>query len=200
MRDRYIATRGLLRQTLAVYLPTDPASLSFAIGPYGKPELVGGGLHFNLSHSADTLLIAVANFADIGIDIEQIKSRSSLLELARRCFSGYELKAWQALPDDQQLESFYRVWTKKEAFVKAVGRGIALGVEQCEVDLQQGGKLLAVPAEYGVAGDWAINELPVDEGACAALVTANCEFSLRRHRLAVEGLTEAAKFAVISDI
>ena len=183
MSDRYIATRGLLRRTLAAYLQADPASLQFETGAYGKPGLVGGGLYFNLSHTADSLLIAVANFADIGIDIEAIKSRNGLLGIAERCFSAREFDGWQRLSPDRQLECFYRLWTKKEAFVKAVGRGIALGVEQCEVELEKGGGLLAIPEEYGPASGWTVSELPVGEGVCAALVTANCRFILRRRLL-----------------
>lgn len=183
MRDRYIAARGLLRQTLAGYLQADPASLKFETGEYGKPCLACGSLHFNISHSGDLLIIAVADFPDIGIDIENIKPRTSLESLARRCFSEREFDRWRQLPPAQQLETFYRLWTKKEAFVKAVGRGIALGLEQCEVELEEGGALLVIPAEYGPATAWKAIELPVETEACAALVAANCGFELRRFAL-----------------
>lgn len=180
MRDRFVAARGLLRQTLAGYLHADPACLQFETGEYGKPALACGSLHFNISHSADLLLIAVADFADIGVDIEQIKPRGMLDSLARRCFSDREFQGWSRLPVEQQLESFFRLWTKKEAFVKAVGRGIALGVEHCEVELEKGGGLLSIPAEYGAVSGWKVSELTVDAGACAALVTANCGYVLRQ--------------------
>lgn len=183
MRDRFIAARGLLRQTLAGYLRADPAGLQFDIGEYGKPGLACGSLHFNISHSADWLLIAVADFADIGVDIEEIKPRGSLDNLAERCFSEREFQGWRQLPPERQLETFYRLWTKKEAFVKAVGRGIALGIEQCEIELGKGGGLLAIPAEYGPAAGWKVSELPVDAGTCAALVTANCGYVVRQLEL-----------------
>ena len=179
MRDRYIAVRALLRQTLAGYLQIPANSLVFKTGAHGKPYLACGSLHFNLSHTADRLMIAVADFADIGIDIEIIKPRSSLDSLAARCFSSRELHAWQQFQPEQRPAAFYRLWTKKEAFVKAVGRGIALGLEQCEVDLQPGGQLQAIPAECGVAADWLVTELSIDSLVCAALVTRHCKFSLR---------------------
>ncbi|OAI13115.1 4-phosphopantetheinyl transferase [Methylomonas lenta] len=179
MRQRYIAVRALLRQTLASYLPEQPINLSFETSVHGKPYLACRSLHFNISHTADILMIAVANFADIGIDIEVIKPRSSLDSLAARCFSTLELQEWQQLPPAQRLAAFYSLWTKKEAFVKAVGRGIALGLEQCEVEMCSQGQLRAIPEEYGAAGDWQITELPIDPPACAALVTRNCDFSLR---------------------
>ncbi len=186
MRDRYISVRVLLRRTLAGYLRVDPADLAFEIGEHGKPRLACGSLSFNLSHSGDSLIIAVADFPGIGVDIETIKPRSSLESIATRCFSDWEFERWQRLPAEQQLETFYRLWTKKEAFVKAVGRGIALGLEQCEVELERDGNLLAVPAEYGPATDWKATELPVDANSCAALVTANCGFLLRRQYFPIQ--------------
>ncbi|MGZ4957701.1 MAG: 4'-phosphopantetheinyl transferase family protein [Methylomonas sp.] len=179
MRDRYMAARVLIRQTLACYLQTDPASLQFEAGEYGKPCLTSGSLHFNISHTGDFLLIAVGDFPDIGVDMESIKPRSSMDSLARRCFSDREFDCWRQLRAEQQLRAFYRLWTKKEAFVKAVGRGIALGLDQCEVEMEEGGQLLAIPAEYGPANAWKVVELTVAADACVALVAPDCGFVLR---------------------
>lgn len=187
LRDRFILVRAILRQTLAKYLQKEPYELTFETSEYGKPYLTYGAVHFNLSHTADYLMIAVANFADIGIDVEIIKPRSNLTGLATRCFSTRELYDWQQLQTAQKTEAFYRLWTKKEAFVKAVGRGIALGMEQCEVNLPPSGQLRAIPAEYGTAADWQITDLfdlLADPPACAALVTRNCEFILRTVKFA----------------
>ncbi|MCK9609130.1 MAG: 4'-phosphopantetheinyl transferase superfamily protein [Methylomonas sp.] len=187
MRQRYITVRFLLRNTLANYLQTKPRALQFQVDSYGKPFLACGSLHFNISHTADILMIAVANFADIGIDVEVIKPRGSLDSLAARCFSMRELHDWQQLPPEHRSVAFYSLWTKKEAFVKAVGRGIGLGLEQCEVDLQSDGQLRAIPAEYGLATDWKITELSIDPSARAALANRNCKFSLR-HLMLVTAL------------
>lgn len=186
LRDRFVAVRGLLRLTLAGYLDADPASLRFETGEYGKPRLLSGSLHFNLSHSEDRLLIAVADFPDVGIDIETIKPRGSLDALAERCFSERELAQWRQVAEDQQIAGFYRLWTKKEAFVKAIGRGLALGMELCEFDLERDGQLTAIPAEYGPAAAWQVTELPISADVSAALVTARCGFEL--HRRELEGL------------
>lgn len=186
LRDRYLAVRGLLRQTLAAYLDVQPSTLVFETGQYGKPALVGGALHFNLSHSADTLLIAVADFADIGVDIEISRPRQHLDSLAERCFSDQEHQAWCNLSADEQLDAFYRLWTKKEAFVKAVGRGIALGIEQCEFELGKSGQLLAIPPAYGPVSAWMVHELDVDGASCAALATPACSYDLRRLALPVK--------------
>lgn len=185
MRRRYIAVRFLLRKTLANYLQIEPRALQFQADTYGKPFLACGSLHFNISHTADLLMIAVANFADIGIDVEAIKPRGNLDGLAARCFAETEYQAWRQLSGAQQEEVFYRLWTKKEAFVKAVGRGIALGLDKCEVRLEAGGQFVSIPAEFGGAADWQITELPVNAESAAALVTPNCSFALRKLQLQV---------------
>ncbi|MGY6277172.1 4'-phosphopantetheinyl transferase family protein [Methylomonas sp. MgM2] len=183
-RDRYILIRGLLRQTLAGYMDgMESAGLRFDIGEYGKPGLSCGSLHFNLSHTADHLVIAVANFPDIGVDIEAISPRKSLDALARRVFSEREFNQWRLLSDEQRLTGFYRLWTKKEAFVKAVGRGIALGMDLCEFELPPDGQLISIPAEFGAASDWRVNELALSPLLSAALVTRRDRFSLRRREI-----------------
>ncbi|WP_020482948.1 4'-phosphopantetheinyl transferase family protein [Methylomonas sp. MK1] len=186
LRDRYLAVRGLLRQILAGYLDVEPSSLAFETGRYGKPALIGYALHFNLSHSADTLLLAVADFAGIGVDIETFRPRQHLDRLAERCFSHQEYQDWCQLSADARFEVFYRLWTKKEAFVKAVGRGIALGIEQCEFQLEKGGQLLAIPPEYGSANTWLVHELDVDDASRAALVTPACYYDLRLLALPID--------------
>lgn len=186
MRQRYIGVRALLRQTLAVYLQMDPAQVKFQTGVHGKPFLPDEALHFNISHTADELLIAVGNIPDIGIDIEITRPRHGMDGLAARCFSAVELEAWQSLPAEARLAAFYRLWTKKEAFVKAVGRGIALGLERCEVQIQPDGQLLRIPAEFGSAGDWLVTELSLAADKMAALATPKCGFTLQRMSLRTE--------------
>lgn len=193
MRRRYVAVRATLRRVLAGYLSSDPAALEFNVSEHGKPYLVCGSIHFNLSHTANHLLIAVANFPDIGIDIEEIKSRVNFDGLAARCFSTRELQTWRRLSLDEQQQTFYRLWVKKEAFVKAVGRGLALGLDQCEVELAADGQLLVIPSAYGVATDWLMTEMAIDSAVQAALATRSCQYDLRLMSLDNE-LSHAAKF------
>jgi len=159
--------------------------LQFDIGEYGKPRLISDSLHFNLSHTDDHLLIAVGNVPDIGIDVERVNQRSNLAAIVQRILSKDELHQWRQLSPDQQLDAFYRLWTKKEAFVKAVGRGIALGMELCELEVEQGGQLIAIPSAYGVVSDWQVTELAVPSGLSAALVARRCCFKLARKEIAI---------------
>ncbi|OHX34443.1 hypothetical protein BJL95_17420 [Methylomonas sp. LWB] len=183
LRDRYVVGRGLLRQTLASYTGSDPAGLRFRVGEFGKPAL-SGGPGFNVSHTADALLIAVADAADIGIDIEAVKPARDLSGLAERCFSVDEYAVWLSLAESERVAAFYRLWTKKEAFVKAVGRGIALGVELCEFDVTAGGGLRKVPDEYGPVEAWRVEELDAGADFSAALVGPARAYRLRRLLLA----------------
>jgi 4'-phosphopantetheinyl transferase len=100
-------------------------------------------------------------------------ARNSMSEIAKRCFSDSEYNAWHLLPPGEQVAAFFRLWTIKEAFVKAVGRGLAVGLERCEVDTEDYGRFLAIPEEYGDASAWKIVELACDAGFSAALVVPN---------------------------
>lgn len=179
MRRRYVAVRAKLRRIIASYLKSDPAELQFIVAEHGKPYLACGSVHFNLSHTANHLVIAVANFPNIGIDIEKIKFRNNFDGLAARCFSVDELQAWRQLSVDEQTQAFYRLWVKKEAFVKAVGRGIALGLDQCQIGLSTGGQLSAVPQCYGDAAEWLVLEIEIESSVFSALVTPRRGFELR---------------------
>lgn len=183
-RQRYVITRGVLRQVLSRYLSLEAKALCFELGCFGKPYLAGIGLHFNLSHSDDTLLLAVCNFADIGVDLEVIKPRHHLENLVERCFSPRESAYWHALSGEERLQVFFRLWTKKEAFVKAVGRGLALGLAQCEFEPMPAGQLITIPDEYGEASAWRVRELAVSPVMSAALVTQNREYVFRQRVVA----------------
>lgn len=180
VRDQKALVRGCLRTVLAGYLGDDPKQVRFSTGLYGKPLLVGHDLQFNISHSGDWLVIAVANVSTVGVDVECVKPRASLDQVARRCFSETEYRHWRALPVDQQLRCFYRLWTIKEAFVKAVGRGLALGLSACEVDCVEFDRLLGVPDDCGgAADDWAVKTLPMDEAVVGAVVVPSGDCLLR---------------------
>ncbi len=178
-RERFIAGRGFLRVTLADYVRCEPAALQFAIGEHGKPFLAGHALEFNVSHSGDCWALAVSDLDTVGVDVEIIKARAGMRGIARRCFSVGEFEHWLTLAPDEQELAFFRLWTIKEAFVKAVGRGIALGLERCEVDTADYRGFVQVPVEFGSASAWVARELALDSAVCAALVTPNREYEFR---------------------
>lgn len=178
-RERFVVGRGMLREVLAGYLCRDPRGLQFATGEHGKPFLLGESLCFNLSHSGDCWLLAVSDMAAIGVDVENIRPRSGMQAIARRCFSENEYGYWLSLPELKREQAFFRLWTLKEAFVKAVGRGIALGLEQCEIDTLSFAGFASVPDEHGPAAAWGLKELEVGVDHLAALVTPNRDYAFR---------------------
>jgi 4'-phosphopantetheinyl transferase len=123
-----VVAHGTLRQLLGRYLGTHPGQLRFVHNAFGKPELspeCGSPLRFNLSHSADLALIAIAAGADIGVDIERIRAQPDYAAIARRFFSAAEVEYLNGLPSHLYGPAFVDGWTKKEAFLKACGQGLA---------------------------------------------------------------------------
>lgn len=128
-RQRFIVAHGVLRDLLGRYLNAHPGQLRFVCNAFGKPELgseFGSRLKFNLSHSADRALIAMAADAEVGIDLEYIQEDSDFAEIARFLFSAADADRLNRLPSHLQAEAFFRYWTKREAYVKARGESLGL--------------------------------------------------------------------------
>jgi 4'-phosphopantetheinyl transferase len=171
LRARYIDARGQLRCLLAQYCNCSPEALQFAAAAHGKPYLPDyPGVAFNISNSLDRLAVAVGSDCQVGIDIEVRRQRMNLSALVRRCFAAGERRYWESLPEEEQLAAFFALWTQKEAFVKAVGRGLGLGLEHCVFATQGENRLLAVPAGCGAAADWRVVTLDLGEAVSGALV------------------------------
>lgn len=137
LRDRFIAGWGQVRCCLASYLSRPPETLRFIRGRYGKPYLLSSeGITFNLAHSGDQLLLAVAREIELGVDLEY-RSLRPIHRLATRILTPGEKQYWQELCLEAQREAFYRFWTLKEAVVKADGQGLGLGLDQIGLDLQK---------------------------------------------------------------
>ncbi|WP_305906414.1 4'-phosphopantetheinyl transferase superfamily protein [Methylomarinum sp. Ch1-1] len=170
VRDRYLETRARLRLKLADYVGQLPEALAIARSEHGKPYLPDyPELSFNLSHSGDQLLLAVTAGSRLGVDVETVRPRSGMEGLARKCFAASELRDWKALPQEQQTIAFYRYWTAKEAFVKATGRGIGLGLNKVVVARAAPLRLVEIPMQYGDAGQWRLAAIALDEGLSATV-------------------------------
>jgi 4'-phosphopantetheinyl transferase len=167
-RRRFVGTRAALRTLLGRYLGKPPEALQFAAGAGGKPRLAtpGSPLQFNVSHSGGVALIAVANGADVGVDVEEVAAREHRDGIARRVFTTAER---DAIDDD---ESFYRHWVAKEAFVKATGKGVS-SVRSFEVllDAPGGARLTHVGGDPHEAARWTLAPLDAPPGYAAAAVS-----------------------------
>jgi 4'-phosphopantetheinyl transferase len=124
----FIVSRARLRQILARYLDRVPAELAFTYGPHDKPALAAydRGLHFNLAHSGDWMLLAITNSGPVGVDLEGIDHPGlDFVSLARRYFSSAEQEILMQAPPWRRRRTFYRLWTRKEAYLKGRGGGFA---------------------------------------------------------------------------
>ncbi len=134
-RERFIATRGILRRILATYLDMDPRDVLFETGAHGKPGVAGGGtLRFNLSHSSEIMLLAVTHAREIGVDIEKMKPNVPFETLADHYFDPEDAWDLRLLPASQRAWKFYDIWTTTEAKLKAEGVGLAQGIKVAEPD------------------------------------------------------------------
>ncbi len=167
-RRRHWAAWGQLRWLLAGCLGQAPGRLRFGRQAHGKPFLVGSDLHFNMSHSGDWLLVAVTWNRPVGVDVERIRPLSRMEALAEHCLAPAELAQWRHLDKARQTPAFFRFWTGKEAFIKADGRGLSLGVKRCVLALDPL-RLLAVPEGCGRPQDWQMVEIDAGDPVRAAL-------------------------------
>jgi 4'-phosphopantetheinyl transferase len=171
LRKRYVEVHGRLRKLLAQTLNEAPEKIIIKTAGHGKPYLVDAPeLAFNLSHSENAMVIALGRNCQLGVDIELCKPRASLTALVDKCFADEEIAYWHKQPEAEQTAEFYRFWTRKEAFVKATGRGIALGLNHCVVNPENPTGFLRVPAECGLASSWQVLDMDLGQGVFSALV------------------------------
>jgi 4'-phosphopantetheinyl transferase len=174
LRKRYVETHARLRILLGDAVNAEPRQLRIHKAEHGKPYLADyPDLAFNLSHTANKMVVAIAYNCDLGVDIEVCKTRTNLAALVDKCFAEEEKNYWQQLPESEQILAFYRFWTRKEAFVKAIGRGVALGLNLCVINPENPSELLKIPKGYGQASEWLIQDIDLGESICGALVTKN---------------------------
>jgi 4'-phosphopantetheinyl transferase len=185
-RDRFVAGRGIQRELLARYLDVHPAALRYRHARYGKPELDGAeaasGLRFNVSNAADRLLVAVARGREVGVDLEPLRPMPDGESIARRFFSAPENEVFGAIPLEERDLAFFTCWTRKEAFIKAVGEGLSMPLDCFDVTLAPGepARLLRTRGNPAEAERWTLCELDPGPGWVAALAAEGRGWSVRR--------------------
>jgi 4'-phosphopantetheinyl transferase len=183
--ERFIVARGVLRAILGGYLNRAPESLSFGYGSRGKPALSDDSsqdaIRFNLSHSSNMALYAVTLAREVGVDIEFIRPQLRAEQLAERFFSPREIETLRTLPADLRTYAFFLAWTRKEAYIKARGEGLALPLNQFDVSLIPGEPAALLSAERDPAEvlRWRLQELTPGPGCVGALAVEGHGWSLR---------------------
>lgn len=175
-QKRYIAGHGKLRQVLARYVELAPETIDFGRHPRGKPFIVAAqnaqGLHFNFSHTANVGLVAVALKRPLGVDVEQHRSDTDMELIARRQFAPGEQSRLMSLPAAERRVAFYECWTRKEAYLKAIGDGIAGGLQGFEVSFlaNEAPALLRTKAGPDECKRWTVIPVNAGENLSAACI------------------------------
>ncbi|MHB1058540.1 MAG: 4'-phosphopantetheinyl transferase family protein [Rhodanobacter sp.] len=175
-----------LRAVLAAYLGIEPAQVTLTDGEHGRPALAAAhdpSIGFNWSHSGTHALVAVARRIMPGIDLERLRPRGRVLEIAERYFSADEAAHLAALPTAERSAAFLELWTAKEAVLKALGRGIAFGLHRLSI-ASAAGRLQMQRLEGEDIHAWQLQRLDVDPGLVAALAWRGGERRIRLGRLA----------------
>jgi 4'-phosphopantetheinyl transferase len=178
-RRRFIVARAWLRELLSEHLSVQPDEVELVYGRCGKPALsrcfADAALSFNVSHSEDVAVYAFSRGREIGVDVEAVREIRDADDIAARFFSRRENWAYRALdPRDKPL-GFFNCWTRKEAFIKALGDGLSHPLDSFDVSLAPGepAKLLRVGSLQGDECGWCVNSFSPAPGFVAAVVTEN---------------------------
>lgn len=166
---RYAVGRAGLRLLLADRLGVAPARIRFEYGPHGKPAVVDASLPFNVSHSRGAALIAVGGAAALGVDIEAHDDAVEIEAIASRFFTAREVAQIRAAGPAAPTR-FFRAWTRKEAYLKAVGGGLSIPLTSVEIELVDVPRILRIDADERAHESWSVRDLEAPDGYAAALV------------------------------
>jgi 4'-phosphopantetheinyl transferase len=175
-RDAYIIRRGILRDLLGRYSGQAPSAVSFVVGPKGKPELgdeKNNPITFNVTFSAGLALFAFSSGLPIGIDLERIRPVIDMDAIVESFFSKRERKTFFSLPEEKRREAFFKGWTRKEAFVKAIGIGIYSGFGNFSVSMKPDEPAALLDLDEGETEwrQWSLIDIKTDPDFRAALAT-----------------------------
>jgi len=174
-RRRFVIARGCLRRLLGEYLQSDARELFFAYSAEGKPSLDvrhRTDLRFNVSHSGEIAAYAFTLGRNIGIDVELMRRDVDVDEIPKRFFSCAEQQSMSTLQGEAKVQGFFNCWTRKEAYVKAVGTGLSLPLGDFDVSLLPGepARLVATRPDPGVADRWRMASLDFGSGYAGAVI------------------------------
>lgn len=174
-RQHFKAARFALRSILGRYLNLPPESLEFGQTEYGKPFLINpeaAGVLFNLSHSGEVAVIAVAREREVGVDVEFMRADFATDEVAEHFFSVAEIYTLSGLESHLRTQAFFNCWTRKEAYVKARGEGLSMPLDVFDVSLAPGvsAAMLGNRVDESEPSRWIFQDLQIASGYAGALV------------------------------
>lgn len=186
-RRRFVLAKGLLRHLLGGYLKVQPHEIQFSSGPTGKPELSSrmksqnGLVQFNQAHSGNMGIYAFCKNRRVGVDLEEMRPFQNLEQIAEMLFSPHELELFRALPNEEKSRTFFKAWTHKEAFVKALGKGLTLPLSHFEVS-HVGTHLARIVQNHDHPPrslEWYVRDIPISAQFAAAVCVEGEDWKLR---------------------
>jgi len=182
LKNDFVVARALLRLILGFCSEADPANLEFHYASHGKPMLAdGASISFNLAHSEDMVVYAVGVGQQIGVDIERVLALEHMVQIAQRSFCPEEYRDWLAVPEGLRAKAFFDCWTRKEAFVKAVGQGLSYPLDRFQVTVQPGqaAALVKIDGRASSQAEWSLHDVSPSEEYAAALAVEKRTCSVR---------------------
>ena len=181
-RTQFVVTRTALRTILGAYVGCSPLEVEFMHGPQGKPALARWPwLYFNVTHSHEIALIAVTRRGEVGVDVERMRPFANDLGMAERYFSPRETAVLRTLTGPARSIAFFNAWTRKEAFLKASGKGISYGLDRVEVTLlpEEEPRFLRIDGSEQLAAAWSLRRLTVAADYLGALTLQWHDYQMR---------------------
>ncbi|QVL34689.1 4'-phosphopantetheinyl transferase superfamily protein [Telmatocola sphagniphila] len=169
-RSQFISSRGTLRWLLSGYLGHEPEQVAITYEAAGKPILAGQPFYFNVTHSEEVAAYAVSKAGRVGLDIERLRTMENIESIIERFFTQNEFQAFQQVPLELKEIIFFRMWTRKEALLKAIGQGIH-ALELCEISVSphEEPRVLKMMNEENCSDRWLLKDLDLAQGYQGAL-------------------------------
>ena len=181
-RSSYVATHGAVRAILAERLSLLPEQVAFEVGPHGKPRLAAENpdLRFNLSHSGGIALCAVTNGVEVGVDVEALRAVPDAEAIVRRHFAAREVEDWLRLSPSQRPDGFLRLWSCKEALIKACGMGLSMPLDRSEISVSSASvRLHSIHGSEPEASRWTLRTFDPAPGYVGAVCVEMAEVDIR---------------------
>lgn len=183
LRQHFVLCRGALREILGHYTGRDPRDLLFHQGRYGKPMLAhthleADRLQFNVTHSENLALLAVTLDSVVGVDVERVRPLPDADRLAERFFAPREYDQYRAHPVRERPLAFFTCWTRKEAFIKALGEGLSHPLHRFEVTLDPAGPARICEPGGTLLSGWSLHGFAPAEEYCAAVAVRHAAAAL----------------------
>jgi 4'-phosphopantetheinyl transferase len=193
LRDSFVITHGVLRYLVGRYLNLDPARICFVYGDKGKPAVSSAAnLQFNLTHSEGLAAVAFTAGCQVGMDVEHIRPVAEMQQIADRYFGSEEAAELMLLPENERERAFFRCWTRKEAYIKAIGDGLSCALDSFQVTLlpNMPPRLIHIGGDRIAAEMWSLHDLCVAPEYAAALAYRD-----RQRSLSIFPIFDLAEFA-----